>query len=194
MSESNTTKTVTPKARIAFAQLFEAKSFDGNPAKFGCTLIFDKEAQASPEFKKMKELASNSAKEKWGDKLPATMRSPFRSSSEKEGMAGFDEGTVFINVSSKNQPRVVDKNKVNGAFPLIQDASKVYSGAYVRASVNAYAYDQKGNKGVAFGLNNVQFLTDGERLGGGQTNPNDEFENAGGDNITDVSEDAGSVF
>jgi hypothetical protein len=36
----------------------------------------------------------------------------------------------------------------------------------VRFSGNAYAYNQAGNKGITFGLNNVQKVADGERIDG----------------------------
>jgi hypothetical protein len=46
------------------------------------------------------------------------------------------------------------------------DAGEFYSGCYGRASVTLYPYDTSGSKGIACGLNNVQKLADGEKLGG----------------------------
>ena len=43
----------------------------------------------------------------------------------------------------------------------------MYSGCYCRFSLNFYPFSVRGNKGVAAGLNNVQKVCDGERLGGG---------------------------
>ena len=37
---------------------------------------------------------------------------------------------------------------------------------YGRASINFYAFNTNGNKGIACGLNNLQKLRDGEPLGG----------------------------
>ena len=37
---------------------------------------------------------------------------------------------------------------------------------YGRASINFYAYNANGNKGIACGLNNLQKIRDGEPLGG----------------------------
>ena len=56
----------------------------------------------------------------------------------------------------------------------ILDESEIYSGCYGKVSLRAFAYDQKGNKGVSFGLQNVQKVRDGESLGG-RVNPQDEF-------------------
>lgn len=44
--------------------------------------------------------------------------------------------------------------------------SEVYSGVYGRASINLYAFNSNGNKGIACGLNNLQLIRDGELLGG----------------------------
>jgi hypothetical protein len=42
----------------------------------------------------------------------------------------------------------------------------MYPGAQVRGSVSAFGYDYQGNKGVSFGLNNLQKLGEGERIDG----------------------------
>ena len=44
--------------------------------------------------------------------------------------------------------------------------SEVYSGVYGRASINLYAFNSNGNKGIACGLNNLQLIRAGEPLGG----------------------------
>jgi len=49
------------------------------------------------------------------------------------------------------------------------------SGDYIRVSVNAYAYDAAGNRGVAFGLNNVLFVERGEPLGQMRQSAAEEF-------------------
>ncbi|PWG75044.1 hypothetical protein DF186_14750, partial [Enterococcus hirae] len=42
-------------------------------------------------------------------------------------------------------------------------------------SIRPFTYDVSGNRGVAFGLQNVQKLRDGDPLGG-RTKPEDDFE------------------
>ena len=54
------------------------------------------------------------------------------------------------------------------------DRSEFYSGVYGRASINFYAYNANGNKGIACGLNNLQKLRDGTPLGG-KSRPEDDF-------------------
>ena len=48
----------------------------------------------------------------------------------------------------------------------ILDRNEVYSGCYARVSLNFYAFNSNGNKGVACGLGNIQKIRDGESLGG----------------------------
>ena len=57
--------------------------------------------------------------------------------------------------------RVVDANRQ----PIIE-RSELYSGVIGRASINFYAFNSNGNRGIACGLNNLQKLRDGQPLGG----------------------------
>ena len=54
------------------------------------------------------------------------------------------------------------------------ERSEVYSGVYGRASINLYAFNSNGNKGIACGLNNLQKIRDGEPLGG-KSRAEDDF-------------------
>jgi hypothetical protein len=56
----------------------------------------------------------------------------------------------------------------------IMERSAIYSGVYARASVNFYAFNSNGNKGIACGLNNIQKLRDGQPLGG-KSRAEDDF-------------------
>ena len=46
------------------------------------------------------------------------------------------------------------------------DRAEVYSGCYARVSINFYAFNTNGNKGIACGLGNIQKARDGEPLSG----------------------------
>ena len=56
------------------------------------------------------------------------------------------------------------------------DEDTVYSGCICNVSINFYPFAVSGNKGVAAGLGNVQKWEDGERLGGGRKNAENEFD------------------
>lgn len=80
-----------------------------------------------------------------------------------------DANSYFVNANSTTAPGIVDADRQ----PII-DTSEVYSGVYGRASINFYAFNSNGNKGIACGLNNLQKIRDGEPLGG-KSRAEDDF-------------------
>lgn len=85
---------------------------------------------------------------------------------------------MFVNANSDNRPGIVDIN----LNPIIEKED-FYSGCYGRASINFYAFNTNGNKGVACGLNNLQKLADGERLSGGSSAEEDFGQNPWDDDL-----------
>ena len=55
---------------------------------------------------------------------------------------------------------------------------------YGRASINFYAFNSNGNKGIACGLNNLQKIKDGEHLGG-KMSAEDDFADGDEDDFLD---------
>jgi len=177
----NATKTkpkpFTPVGQLSFPHLFVPRAATpGAEERFSVTVLFDKEAQKSPEYKKMQQAVLEVAKAKWPGKDVVEMfktgklRSPFHDASEKSEFNGYTEGKVFISAWSKQRPGVVDR-KVN---PVL--AADVFPGVLGRISYNPFAYDTGGNRGVSLGLNNVQIVSfDSERLDS-RKSAEDEFD------------------
>lgn len=176
---------MTPEFRVSFAHVFKPQPAmdEGKDPKFGITMLFAPDADLS----KLKAAASAAAKAKWGDNIPANMRSPFRDQGEKN-LEGYVPGAIFINATSKQRPGLVDA----GVNDII-DETEFYSGCYARATVNAFAYEARNpagavvNRGVAFGLNNVQKLRDGEPFSG-RTKASEDFEAVDGGGEGEVAE------
>lgn len=169
---------ITPEFRAAFVGLFKATAPKDNPngaKKYSMRAVFMPDADISA----LKEQAALAATEKWGaGKVPKTIRSPFRLNEELENpIPGVPDDAVVMTFSANEdrRPGVVDKNLQD-----IIDDSECYSGAWFRAQVRAYAYDNAGNKGVSFGLQNVQKTRDDEPLGRGKVPANKAFEAFGG--------------
>ena len=158
------TKTInTPIFRGSFVQVFKARAMEGNDTeKFGIVAIFKPDADLSELMAEVKRAAVD----KWGS-VPEGCKNPFRDQSTKD-YDGFGSEGKFLNLTSLQKPGIVDE-----ALDVVTDDTKAYSGAYFRASVRARAYE-KGSKGVALDLCNLQFIEHGERLGG-RTDPLDEF-------------------
>src|SRR5690606_2321512 len=116
-----------------------------------------------------------------GGKVPANLRMPVRDGDEDRPDDPAYAGHYFINATSKIQPGIVDAK-----LQPITDSTEFYSGCYGRASLNFYAYNTAGNRGIAAGLNNLQKLEDGDYLGG-RSRPEDDFDavDVGGDDDMD---------
>jgi hypothetical protein len=174
----------TPKAIISYPNLFVARASnldDNATPKFSATFVFDKAAQATPEFAALKKALVATAKEKWGDKPPANLKNPFLDGPSHN----LPEGTVFIRCSSLQQPGVV-----NAKVQKIIDPSEIYPGAIVIATVSCYAWERKTGKGVSFGLGNVQKVGDGPRIDN-RSAATDDFKPIEG---ADASADVDSLF
>lgn len=156
-------KVVTGKVRLSYVTLFTPRSQkEGQPAKYSVLLLIPKsDTKTVNAIKAAIEVAKQEgAAEHFGGKVPAGLRTPLRDGDSERDDPEY-QGHWFLNASSKNKPGVVDP-----AVQPILDTSRVYSGCYGRVSIDLYAYNNSGNKGIAAGLNNVQFLADGEPLSG----------------------------
>jgi Protein of unknown function (DUF2815) len=109
---------------------------------------------------------------KWGGKWLDAMKQPLRDGDAERDTDKSPEfkGHYFINANTYTKPGVVD-----AGMQEIINAADLYSGCYGRISIVPAAFNTDGNKGIKFYLNNVQKLAEGEKLGGGASNPNDDF-------------------
>ena len=193
------TKIITPEFRVSYAHVFKAQKNDlSGKMEYSVVAIFPSNADLSA----LKQAAQNTLVEKFGadqSKWPTTMRNPFRKCSERwknEGgkqiiPAGYEDGNATFMTFKANEeykPGVVDQN----VQPIIEPKD-FYSGCYAIASVRPYFYDQKGNRGVSFGLNNIQKVRDGEPLGG-QSSPASDFKPIAGADAATGGGAAKSVF
>lgn len=167
----------TPAGRMVWPHLFEkwaGKDGDGEP-KFGCMLLFPKDV----DLTELKKLMNEAAHAKFGDKAKdMTLRNPIRKTSDLDKLAEYaDEFPTCIGPRSSDRPGIVGPNAKR-----VDEPEQVYGGRWARFSVDAYGYDTKGNKGVTFGLQNVQLLDHDEPMGGGRVAAEKEFEpvDAGG--------------
>ena len=159
------TKVLTGKVRLSYVHLFEAWAGQPNQdKKFQVVLIIPKTDKVT--MKKLREAeaaAAEAGKAKFDGRVPKVLKSIIHDGDEEADLDKNPEyeGCWYMSVSSKTRPGIVDKD-----VQPIMDSTEVYSGCYARVSINAFAYNTSGNKGVSFGLNHVQKLADGEPLGG----------------------------
>lgn len=166
------TKVVTGKVRFSYMHVFEPTAVEeGQDKKYSVSLIIPKSDKATvAKLQAGVEAAKEAGKSKWGGKIPAKLKLPLRDGDEERPDDPAYAGAYFLNTNCKTKPGLVDAD-----LNPIMSQDDMYSGCFGRASVNFYAFDTKGNKGVACGLNNLQKLEDGEPLGGGRSKAEDDF-------------------
>ena len=150
----NATKVVIP-CRISFAAIFEPKSINGSEAKYSVSCLIPKEDKKTLlAIHKAIEAAKEDGKvRKWGGKVPPNLKMPLRDGDIDRPDDENYTSCFFLNASSKDAPQVVDRH----VQPVL-DPMMVYSGCYCNVSVNFYAFNANGNRGVAAGLGNIQFV------------------------------------
>lgn len=168
---SNETKKLSPVGRVSFPRLFEPQVNDSGQKTWSLVLVFDKKAQATPEYAAMLKAVDDTATERFGQKVPSGVKRkslepksgyPITACSAKTEYFGWaEEGSVMVTFSSRYAPLVIDRDKTE-----ILEADDLYGGCYARVSYTTYAYDAQGNQGVSFGLRAVQKAKEGERFGG----------------------------
>ena len=157
------TKVITGKCRASFVHIFEPQSINGSDPKFSMSLIFPKsDNKTLGEIKAaIDEAIQNGIASKWGGKRPPNLKLPLRDGDTDRPDDEAYADSYFINATSKDAPQIVDR-KVQ---PIL-DPMDCGSGDYCNVSVNFYAFNANGNRGVAAGLGNIQKVCDGERLSG----------------------------
>lgn len=170
--KANPTKVVTGIVRLSYANVWEPKSINGGAEKFSVSLIIPKsDTKTIAAINAAVDAAIEEGRGKFGGKIPnrAVLKLPLRDGDIDRPDDEAYANSYFVNANSNSAPEIVDK-----ALNPIMSRSEVYSGVYARVSVNFYAFNSNGNRGIACGLGNIQKVRDGETLGG-KTSAADDF-------------------
>lgn len=172
----NPTKVITGvKTRWSYANVWQAKSINGGTPKYSVSLIIPKsDTKTVTAVKNAIQAAYEEGQSKLkgnSKSVPAltAIKTPLRDGDAERPDDEAYKDCYFINANSATAPGIVDAAR----NPIIEH-SEVYSGVYGRASINFYAFNSNGNRGIACGLNNLQKISDGEPLGG-KTRAEDDF-------------------
>jgi hypothetical protein len=163
-SKTVKTKFVTGKVRFSYANVFAPAETPNGTLKYSVSILIPKSDKETVErFKKAFEDTKVANAVVWGGSVPKVLKGGLRDGdAEREDEAY--AGHFFINANSAQKPDIVDASREK-----LFDNSEFYSGCFGRASVTFYPYNAAGSKGIACGLNNLQKLEDGEKLGGGSS-------------------------
>lgn len=168
----NPTKVVTGVVRLSYANVWEPKSINGGAEKYSVSMIIPKEdAKTITAIQKAIDAAIEEGRGKFGGKIPnkAALKLPLRDGDIDRPDDEAYANCYFVNANSSTAPEIVDKS-----LSPVLNRSEVYSGVYARVSINFYAFNSNGNRGIACGLGNIQKIRDGEPLGG-KTSALDDF-------------------
>ena len=171
-SRINPTKVVTSVVRLSYANVWEPKSINGGAEKYSVSLIIPKsDTKTLTAIQKAIDVAIEEGRGKFGGKIPnkSALKLPLRDGDIDRPDDEAYANCYFVNANSSTAPEIVDK-----ARDPILNRSEVYSGVYARVSINFYAFNSNGNRGIACGLGNIQKIRDGEYLGG-RTSATDDF-------------------
>lgn len=177
---ANPTKVITGEVRLSYANLWEPKSINGGAPKYSVSLIIPKsDKRTLDKIKAAIQAAYTEGEGKLkgnGKTVPAlaALKTPLRDGDAERPDDEAYADSYFVNANSGTAPGIVDNSQEPQPITV---RSEIYSGVYARASVNFYAFNSNGNRGIACGLNNIQKLRDGEPLGG-KSRAEDDFASA----------------
>ncbi|WP_338803053.1 DUF2815 family protein [Xenorhabdus griffiniae] len=165
-----------PNVRLAFPDLFETTQVNGQgDFKFRAIFLIPKER--TDLIAEIEAAILKVATEKWEAKADSilksirgnNMRFNFRDGDDKPNDDGYP-GFMYISTSNKSRPLVIDKLRTL----LTAQDGRSYSGCYVNATINVFAYDNNG-KGISASLAGGQFYRDGDVFAGGGVASVDDF-------------------
>ena len=172
----NPTKVITgPNTTFSYLNCWDPKAIQGGTPKFSVSLIIPKsDVKTIEKIKAAIQAAYEEGQSKLkgnGKSVPAlsTLKTPLRDGDLERPDDEAYKNSYFINANSGTAPGIVDADRQ----PIL-DRSEMYSGVKGRASINLYAYNVNGNRGIACGLNNLQKISDGTPLGG-KSRAEDDF-------------------
>lgn len=161
-------RVVTPHFRVSFPHLDKPHSgFKNQEPVYSLQMLFPK----GTDLIELKKAVHQAKINKWGKdkaKWPKELRSPFKDGNEKN-LENYKDMTV-IEARTKLKPGIVDRD-----CNEIMDPKEVYAGCWARATLTCYAYDTGANRGVSFGLQNVQKVKDDTAFSG-KKNAKDDFD------------------
>lgn len=176
--------------RLSFPALFKPEAFQpGDPEKYKATFLIPK---GSPLVKKVEAAILAVLAEKHNGDTAKAAKTLAGIKGNRNKCAWQDGDTyeydgyadmMALTAKSTTRPTVID----GARQPLTAEDGKPYAGCYVNASVDVYAYDNKG-LGVSASLRGVQFVRDGDAFAAGRPADSSEFEEISeGENAEDFA-------
>ncbi len=171
MAANEKLKILTPEFRVSYPHVFKAAEVQKGSGKFSYSLemLFDKKVT---DLSALQAPIKAAIVEKWGadsKKWPKPLLMPIRDGDKpygkKKELKPEHAGMWVARASSSGEyarPQVVGRDP----DVALENEADFYPGCYARADLKAHAYGFADKEGVKFILNAVQFIRDGEAMGG----------------------------
>lgn len=152
-------KIITGKIRMNYTNIFTKKSIEGEEPRYSLSILIPKSdtktiSNINEAIFKSKEKGINIWKS-----IVDNIKSPLRDGDIEKIDNEAYKNHYFLNATSKYKPGIVNKN-----LEEITDSSEIYLGCYGKVSLNFYPYNKDDTYGVGCCINNVQKISDGERI------------------------------
>ena len=170
MANKPTQVTIGKNVRFCYLRVFDGETATDAKGeeytKYSACLIIPKTAEKSlaridAAIKAAIQEGADKLKNPKTGKIPQDIKTPLRDGDISREDAPEFANSYFINCSTRIRPTILDENGDE-----IIDKEDFYSGCYGCASINFYAFNTEGNKGIACSLNALKKCADGERLAG----------------------------
>lgn len=165
--------TTESEVRLSYTSLLEARAQDvekPDEKTFSTAILIPKTDTATVEAVRaaIKEALADGVAKKWNGKTPPNLKNPLRDGdAPKANGDDPDESYIghwFLNAKGPRggveKPILLDKNG-----EATSDYAVVYSGVYGRVSLQFFAFDKQGNKGVAASITSFLSGQHGDALG-----------------------------
>lgn len=185
MAKSKTSDIIYLKdVRLSFAQLDKPKAFKpGQEPRFEATFLLDPTRKDHAEYiATIKAEAKKLVLSEWGEK-PAGLELCFGLANEHPKKATYDgyKNMFYIVTANKDQPTIVGRNKVDGAFVAQKPGMAEWplSGFFVNTNPTLWTQRNTFGNAVRANLRIVQFVRKGTPFGAGSADANEEFQALG---------------
>ena len=174
------TKVVLKAARLSYCSVFEPKDYkDGSTPKYSTAVLFDK--NDTEKVNALKQAISNAIANRSERVAGLSTEAAFRKFVHDGDADHPDDesyaGMYYINAKTDKKPRTLKVVVTDGQQSMVDTTSDddIYSGVYAHVSIDCFAYNTGGGKGVSCSLRAILSLGYGDRLSGGAANPEEDF-------------------
>ena len=167
---------VTNEVRLCYPHLFEPYKAPGDTGEgaYSVTILIPKEDEDTIAAlnEAIKNAMNAGVNKVWQGSMPKNVSIPLHDGDEEKDLDKNPEfeGCMYLAARTNYAPKVIDRARNE----LGED--DIYPGVFAKVSVDFFAYNASGHKGIGAGLQNVLKTRDGDRLGGGGVSIEVDFE------------------